>query len=627
MKDKKQKKLGEKEAEVFTKQIELFTPTVEDQERVCSEYVRYTVPELRKWVETLYPLVKACRVVGEGADSFVAQAIADIQAKPFTANKPQVLDFLTVFLGDYRNFSLYLNSLSVEVFAVWQYVMEHGCISHSTLKKMDLGDWIIPGSSSCGWRDDLKLSQYLSWFEVRGGEPSYYDSSYKRITEYYVSLPENLSSWLIPLFFEKEKYILSFESELPVGKEPLQCFSAEPFIFTELAVLDSLGRQGDLATDEKWKLPAAAIKKTAAKVGVTEIFPQDENRYIASLRANLLLPAFAFYWMHKPRDIARPEEELSDIFSKTVLNYPTILYPILFSFTTGVRASEFKGAQGLTNLQRVLQLVIDKHKPGWLSVDQLLLNCRKRGFNISPFTNYSLYRMELKAKLSGDAIYRDGWYTDVAVPFVRAFIFLLAAFGLVEIACDASTASYSSPFGTLKYFRLTSLGCYAFGLAKQYEQPKAEAEGPFFDLDSNNMIVRSLSDKNPYEPLLQDIAESIGNRRYKVTHASLLNSCSTYSDVTNKVDFFKRFISAELPAVWDEFFQSLTRRCRPLTEMPANMYLIYQLSASNTELLKLVATDPVIRKYTVRAEGHLLLVQKDAHKQVITRLKSFGYLL
>ena len=166
-----------------------------------------------------------------------------------------------------------------------------------------------------------------------------------------------------------------------------------------------------------------------------------------------------------------------------------------------------------------------------------------------------------------------------------------------------------------------------FNITNTYELPKAKEEGPFFDLDARNLIVRSLGENNPYETLLQDVAIPIGQHRYKLTHASFLNNCKTNEDVVNKIEFFKRFISAELPEIWSEFFDSLMKRCRPLTSISADKYLVYQLDAGNEELLRLVSTDPVIRENTVRAEGYLLLVKKDSLKQVVARLKYSGYLL
>lgn len=613
---------------MIQKNIELFCPTREDRARVMAEYSRYTVPILREIVDRLYILVKGCVVTGEAVGTFVADAVTNIQARPTSANKQQILDFLVVFLGDLRNFSVYLKSLSADDIRIWYYLMEHGCISRSDLRKIMGRDCITIKENSFGWRPTISLPPFLGWFDTKEGEPIHYEKqTYRRISEYYVTMPANLRSWLIPLFYEKEKYTLTFLPELPVEAKALQCFTAEPFIFVELSVLDGLSRQGDLATDAKWKLSAASVKKVASKMNMTEIFPKDANRFVASMRSNILLPTVAFFWMYKERNIAHPEKGLKDIFGTEFLNFPTILMPVLMLFTSGLRTTEIKESLALSLLKKVLDMFLNNKCADWLSVDQLLMQCLFQGISMDVFSDYSYSKMDLKQKVNGDEIYMDGRYDDVTVPFVKALFFLLASFGLVEIACDTDTASYPSPFHTLKYFRLTGLGRYVFGFTKTYEQPKSECEGPYFDLDSNNLIVRSLGSDNPYESLLKDIAEPIGQRRYKVTHSSLLNHCATNEDVANKVEFFKRFISSDLPKVWDEFFHSLTRRCCPLKGIAPDMYMIYQLDAGNEELLKLISTDPIIRKYTVRAEGHLLLVRRTAYKQVITRLKSFGYLL
>lgn len=624
----KQKKIQSGESAALTGQIELYKPDKKAFDYFVEKFSYYTVPYLRDFAASLFPLVKNCKVVGEGAVPFVEKIVTEFQAKPITANKTQLLDFLALFLADHRNFSIYLLGLPDEVKRLWEYVVMHGCISRSSLKRFSSFNWLTISEKSYGWGSEVQKSDYLVWFEVKAGDPSFYEKgTFRYVTEHYIRLPDFLCSRMIPLFIEKDVYTIAPLAELPATAEKLLCFNAEPFIFTELPVLDGLSRQGELDTNEKGKLPAASLKKVATKMGMTEFFKGEETRPVAALRANMVLSAFAFYWMSKVRDISHPEEALKDIFGNTILNYPTILLPILLPYISGLRSSEFKESSAMRSLRDVFRVVIGLKSQDWISVSQLLLHCRINGVNLLPFSEYQLLKMELKNKLNDDAIYRDGWLTDLSEPFVKAFVFLLASFGLVEIAYEEFSSSTSSPFSTLRYFRLTALGTYVFGLSKTYELPKVKDEGPYFELDTRNLIVRSLGDNNPYESLLQDISEPIGRHRYKVTHASLLKSCATYEDVFNKMEFFKRFISNELPDIWTEFFLSLTKRCRPLKEIASEKYLIYQLDANNKELLHLVSTDPVIRKSTIRAEGHLLLVEKNSIRQITAHLKSFGYLL
>lgn len=78
---------------------------------------------------------------------------------------------------------------------------------------------------------------------------------------------------------------------------------------------------------------------------------------------------------------------------------------------------------------------------------------------------------------------------------------------------------------------------------------------------------------------------------------------------------------------------AMLARIYPKTKQPSLLVmlrskcLIYRLDPSNRELLQLLSTDPVIRQYTLRAEGHLLLIEEEQLNKVVTRLKYFGYLL
>ncbi|WP_301706020.1 hypothetical protein [uncultured Parabacteroides sp.] len=609
--------------------IELFVP---DKKRAydISEffYIHYTVAELRDLVAVLYPLVKKRKIVGEGAGTSVEVIVDNINAKPTSANKDVLVDFIAIFLGDLRNFGQYLESLPGNVQLLWNYLIRNKTISYSTLKKITGEEWIKSTDIYSSWSKSLIKSPFLAWFVVEMGEPSWYDSqTHRYISEIYISMPDFLFNWFIPFFYEKTDFVLTELPELPAETEQLKVFNAESSIFTELTILDGLEKQGGLEINEKWKLSAACLKKLSAQVNLSEFFPQESDRSLNTLRANLMFSTFAFFWTVKKRNIGQPEKELRDIFSEMILNYPVILYPILLPYTSGLRSSEFRNQLGLQYLKMVISEITLSDSQQWLLASQFILHCRFYNIPFSPFNRFSLEKMKLKDKLSGDFIYKDGWYIDLDEVFIKSFIFLLASFGLLEIAYDACPSSFSSPFHALRYFRLTALGAYVFNITNTYELPKAKEEGPFFDLDARNLIVRSLGENNPYETLLQDVAIPIGQHRYKLTHASFLNNCKTNEDVVNKIEFFKRFISAELPEIWSEFFDSLMKRCRPLTSISADKYLVYQLDAGNEELLRLVSTDPVIRENTVRAEGYLLLVKKDSLKQVVARLKYSGYLL
>ena len=175
--------------------------------------------------------------------------------------------------------------------------------------------------------------------------------------------------------------------------------------------------------------------------------------------------------------------------------------------------------------------------------------------------------------------------------------------------------------------RLTPLGAYVLGVTEKYEVQLASDDKVYFELDPQRLIIRSLSDNNPYEGLLTDTCIPIGNRRYKMNAETFLARCADKSDVEGKIDFFKRYISGDLTPVWTDFFGSLLKRCNPLTSVAQNEYVVYRISPDNKPLIHLLANDPVLRTLVIKAENYIILVETDKKTKFDRRLKSLGYLL
>lgn len=212
-------------------------------------------------------------------------------------------------------------------------------------------------------------------------------------------------------------------------------------------------------------------------------------------------------------------------------------------------------------------------------------------------------------------------------PYLKAALFMMAAFGFVEIAYkekpDEGATSY---YDTLAYVRLTNLGLYALGIKRKYVRTK-EAEIHYFELDTERLIIKSLVDNNPYESLLGNMATAISKKMYKVSYESFLNGCEKLQDINSKIDFFKEYISSQdLPDNWAQFFKDIKKRCKPM-KAPKKKYSLLQIPTDDKELQHIILTDPTIRKYTLKAEGFILLVETIYKSKVEEVLKKYGYLI
>ena len=209
------------------------------------------------------------------------------------------------------------------------------------------------------------------------------------------------------------------------------------------------------------------------------------------------------------------------------------------------------------------------HKEGWLPIDKLLFHCRVSPKNTESHFLLLYYSDLLKANFcneyDGKELFCDDTIQELIYPYLKAALFMMAAFGFVEIAYkekpDEGATSY---YDTLAYVRLTNLGLYALGIKRKYVRTK-EADIHYFKLDTERLIIKSLVDNNPYESLLGNMATAISKKMYKVSYESFLNGCEKLQDINSKIDFFKEYISSQdLPDNWAKFFKDIKKRCKPM---------------------------------------------------------------
>lgn len=90
----------------------------------------------------------------------------------------------------------------------------------------------------------------------------------------------------------------------------------------------------------------------------------------------------------------------------------------------------------------------------------------------------------------GKELFCDDTIQELTYPYLKAALFMMAAFGFVEIAYkekpDEGATSY---YDTLAYVRLTNLGLYALGIKRKYVRTK-EAEIHYFELDTERLIIK-----------------------------------------------------------------------------------------------------------------------------------------
>lgn len=611
-------------------ELELYEPMPAMMKYLEEKLNNWTVPELQARIYPFHPLIKGKKVVATdctGKKHEIELLTRFLQKKSGHA-KMELLAFLAFFLGDLRNFRIYLDSLPESVKLLWRRTMDFYYVSHAQFSEETGKKWIQPRDRYSLYSYDVPKSEELVWFGCMRGKTVGKDRFGYKDMDYYFFLPTFLRTHLYPLFFPDDQCKPVPQKELPADRL-LHVFKAEADILRELPVLKSLHAQGALEMG-KTKMTASTFKKAVKQLNMTEFFPEEADSGYSLMRASLVIPFYAFYQItdHSATD-ERPENILKGLLEE-VIYYPGIFGPGILNHISGLRANVLLDSYIPGQATNILAFLRELNSRDWISVTHLCLDLRKLErlfwYNLL-FCNADFEKLDIVNQKLRTEVHLDNCYTQLGIPFIKGFLFMLAAFGLLEIAYTDSKPDDASYYNSLRYVRLTSLGAYVLGLEKKYIAPVAQERTDYFELDDTKLLIRARGEHNPYEPLLDDISSFIGSRRYIVTFASFLKNCATHKDVSDKINFFKQYISSDLPDNWKEFFSTLSRQAAPMTRVTEARYLIYRVNAADKELQRLVSTDPVLRRHVVRAENYLLLVKEGGQKELIARLKEFGYLL
>ena len=525
-----------------------------------------------------------------------------------------------------NNFSLYYEEWSKPVKELFKQTAANHYILH-TDATMILGEPSIK-ESRYFW-DDPEINQKLdNWYGTIEAKAPITNKNTYGCSNYYLELADNSYYVLtLPSLFPELMNIEKCE-ELP-DAEAYKTYSGENTIFTVVPIMSSLFDSGQLNLGRN-KLPASEVKKTSKLLKLLEFFT-DDNKYFSNICASFVLNFYTIYRMDLyNNDMTETQDLLKDFF-KNLNEMQEYLMPILLPHITGLRKNLFNYCS-CGYLINILQSVLKKfHKEEWLPIDKLLFHCRvspqKTESQFLLFYCSDLFKAKFCNDYDGKEIYCDDIIQELTYPYLKAALFMMAAFGFVEIAYkekpDEGATSY---YDTLAYVRLTNLGLYALDIKRKYVRTK-EAEIHYFELDTEHLIIKSLVDNNPYESLLSNMSTAISKKMYKVSYESFLNGCEKLQDINSKIDFFKEYISSQdLPDNWVQFFKDIKKRCKPM-KAPKKKYSLLQIPTDDKELQHIILTEPTIRKYTLKAEGFILLVETNYKSKVVEALKKYGYLI
>jgi hypothetical protein len=269
----------------------------------------------------------------------------------------------------------------------------------------------------------------------------------------------------------------------------------------------------------------------------------------------------------------------------------------------------------------------------WITIENLLgyINSRVievRGVESSLVNNY--------LKLNDNFTNTDQYYAKnmtlgnlVKIPYIKGCVFVLAAFGLLEIAyTDINSKkfgeTYYSPYDELKYLRLTALGAYVLGLNPDYEPEHLTSQNKLH-FNEDSMGITAEGDLKVIDVMLARFAEKEGTGRYRVVPAVFFKDCKSSKDIDAKIVTFKKTVSAELPRYWNAVFAEWQANAQAIKNDTNK--LIYNIPANATDLQKLIAKDGVLKTIVLKAEGFNVVIDKDNDAKFKLRMKELGYFI
>lgn len=416
----------------------------------------------------------------------------------------------------------------------------------------------------------------------------------------------------------------------------LRHYSCAQKAVADLRLVAEYIAHGHLKYTKSERVVLPSLKSLRQMTGGPEFFPEAETQDLVLPRTRLLVGGTAFAG-EKERaallagaDLANPTRLLCE----KVLANASFLHEELLGHLAGTR-NDWCPHNPLS--VRKLAKFFGTFPAGkWVSWENL------RAYHVLREECPSLFGPATRGLVTRAEAVHDSWRRPAEVgdentfdligePLLKGYAFLLAAFGLAEIAYTQPAhekyrrpnQTYLTPWDGLRYVRLTPLGEFVFRRRDTLEVAVGPAAHSPILLDEVRLLATCRSADPLTELTLGQFFEPLASGRYRMTPKSLLGGCASPEDLAERLRLFRRVVSANPPAIWEEFFVKTLARVAPLSLEPE--FLLLKLGPEE-DLRRLFATDPVLRQLVLKVEGRRIAVRQDDLKKLAKRLEQFGYL-
>ena len=421
-----------------------------------------------------------------------------------------------------------------------------------------------------------------------------------------------------------------FCSELPQD-EQLTVYSTEGLYLQLTGVLANLYDSNNLYF-HNGKLTAEQIANLSKVFKLKEFFPESKVKAQRQLATIMAASFYTDYRLTLSSQFEDTENDSHKALREAWQEYKEFnheLFCAIMPQLGGVKKSHMEfniaGEELLDQMEQVLRQLCGQQ---WIATEQLIRAIYEKSVDselpLCLFTDYEMADMKLKNKLTSEPILMGNQVEQITLPFIEGFFFLLAALGLTEIAYHIPTKDSISPYAGLRYVRATPLLSYVLGLSRKYTLPTSNHEA-LFATDDQHMLVRSLSNDNPFEPIVANMSQAVAPHLYKFSLNSFLNGINNCEELEQRITLFKKYVQPHPTPAWEAFFDKVLEHCQPFQSLSFD-YAVFQISKDLPELDHLIHTTPELHQYVLRAENGMLAVSPENYKKFTAELRKHGYI-
>lgn len=576
-------------------------------------YKQFGATELKDVAYTVFNCIKdnTIKIAREAEDNETALFPYEELSQNLKVNKPTYCSFISFFLADIENFKVYYNSLPEGYKIALQYIVENGSIELNHLKKLS-GDSNFAKYVEVSWRTTFVIDDRMFFLER---SPYYYKD--------IIRLNDNYKAFIYKA--------LCNAKELPDGVEDLpsefKSFSNGSAFLDATDIIYEAYKQKWLKLDEKGKIGATEMKRAIKLTGLTDFFPAEHKKILFTTPTAIAIAIYVNQLKYvKTHNPAFNVKLACDALHLTAGSF---ILSNLLPFIGGIKRAELWRYEEMFSSYILRYFNLIANTKGWISFEDTYKSMKffngGLSYNIPIGNNYFFSRCGIYEKNNYESIIEENSRLLLDIPLLKLIACGLSVFGVVDIAYSQIDPKEEIPYAFIRYFRLTEFGEYVFGKKDSYKFDVQQKKEPKFDIDNERLIIRSISDNNPFTSFINDIAVGIGANRFQVSSKTMLSSCSSQKDLDEKIGLFKRLVCDDLPQNWQDFFNELRQRIKPLKS--ASNYHIFEIDKNNKPLIELISNDAEIRKLIIKAEGYRILVDTSKYDSFKKLMKSKGYII